>query len=166
MPRMLCFVGPSNVGKTTVVSKLIARLSERGLRVGALKHASHRFDMDRPGKDTYRFLESGAYAVAIASKTERAVITRTEQPATLAELAATLPAGLDLIIVEGYKSEGAPKVEVHRGDGPLLTGLEALVAIVSDVPQPDAVVPTFTHDDIDALCDFAIEQAGRSKTPR
>jgi len=153
---MVCFVGPSNVGKTTVVSKVVAELTARGLRVGALKHASHVFHMDRPGKDTFKFREAGAYAIGIASKTERAVIATTEQPWTLAELAATLPAGLDIVIVEGYKSEGAPKIEVHRGDGPLLTGLEGLIAVVTDSPRSDSDVPQLGHDDVAPLCDLLL----------
>jgi molybdopterin-guanine dinucleotide biosynthesis protein B len=158
---MVCFVGPSNVGKTTVVSKVIAHLTEQGLKVGALKHASHSFQMDRAGKDTHHFRRSGAYAIGIASKTERALITTTDKPATLVELAASLPAGLDVIIVEGYKSEGAPKVEVHRGNGPLLTGLEGLIAVVTD-SEPDGVtVPKFGHDGIADLCAFLREHTGR-----
>jgi len=157
---LVCFVGPSNVGKTTLVSKVIAHLSAQGLKVGALKHASHAFQMDRPGKDTHHFRRSGAYAIGIASSTERALITTTDHPASLAELAATLPAGLDFIVVEGYKSEGAPTVEVHRGDATLMTGGDALLAVVTD-GLPDAPdVPRFGHDDVPALCALLRAQAG------
>lgn len=158
---MVCFVGPSGVGKTTLVSKVIQHLSDRGVRVGALKHASHSFQMDRRGKDTYRFRASGARAIAIASPTERALITTTEHRTTLHELAATLPDGLDFIVVEGWKSEGAPKVEVHRGDAPLLSyagALEGLIAIATDrCGEHEVAVPQFSLEDIEGLCDYILE---------
>jgi len=123
------------VGKTTLVARVIEHLSMSGLRVGALKHSSHGFQMDREGKDTFRFREAGAYAVGISSANERAVITSTAEPTSLADLAAALPADLDLIVVEGYRNENAPTVEVHRGDRVLMSragGFDNLIAIVTD----------------------------------
>ena len=132
---VICFIGPSNVGKTTLVSRVIEQLTRDGLRVGALKHSAHGFSMDREGKDTYRFRKAGAYAIGISSDTERALITTTEQPTSLADLAASLPPGLDLIVVEGYRNENAPALEVHRGAAPLVSrasGFECVIAVVSD----------------------------------
>jgi len=134
-PPLICFIGPSNVGKTTLVARVIEQLTRGGLRVGALKHSAHGFQMDRAGKDTYRFREAGAYAIGISSETERAVITTTDAPISLAELAASLPADLDVIVVEGYRNEDAPAIEVHRGDAALVSrasGFEQVVAVVSD----------------------------------
>ena len=159
-PPMVCFVGPSGVGKTTLVAQVIQHLSDRGLRVGALKHASHSFQMDRRGKDTHRFRVSGARAIAIASPTERALITTTERRTTLLELAATLPDNLDFIVAEGWKSEGAPKVEVHRGDAPLLSyggELEGLIAIATDRPGAHEVaIPQFSLEDVAQLCEYIL----------
>lgn len=161
-PPLFCFVGPSDVGKTTLVAKVIGCLTRRGVVVGALKHASHRFDMDREGKDTWHFRQAGAHAVAIASPTERALIASTAAPLTLDELAATLPAGIDMIIVEGWKSEGAPKVEVRRGDMAPLVDMEGLVAIATDRPdEVDGDVPAFDLDDVAGLCDLLEQLAAR-----
>lgn len=168
---MVCFVGPSGVGKTTLVSKVIEQLSDRGLRVAALKHASHSFQMDRRGKDTFRFRAAGARAIAIASPTERALIATTEHRTTLRELAATLPEDIDFVVVEGWKSEGAPKVEVHRGDAPLLSyagALDGLIAIATDRPgEHEVAVPQFDLDaDIAALCDFILDRVTRTTSRR
>jgi molybdopterin-guanine dinucleotide biosynthesis protein B len=150
------------------VARVIEHLSGSGLRVGALKHSSHGFQMDREGKDTYRFREAGAYAVGIASSTERAVIATTDEPTSLADLAATLPAALDIVVVEGYKAEGAPKIEVHRR-GQALMSVPAqaanLIAVVtedvaafSDSGPTDAdwseQIPVFDRDDVAGICGF------------
>ena len=144
-----------NVGEITLdhvadcAPQLLAGRHVSALGQLGLGFRAFHFAPTHPGK---------LHAIGIASKTERAVIATTDHPWSLAELAATLPAGLDVIIVEGYKSEGAPKVEVHRGDGPLLTGLEGLIAVVTDAPRADSDVPQFGHDDIAPLCDFLLER--------
>jgi molybdopterin-guanine dinucleotide biosynthesis protein B len=156
---MLCFVGYSGVGKTTLVSRLIAELTARGRRVGAIKRSSHGFQMDREGKDTYRFREAGAEAVAIASPTERALIASLEAPIDLHALARSLPTGLELIVVEGFKSEAAPKVWVDRTgfDAPPESELgDDLCAVVTDreLDEIDPALPRFTADAIAALADW------------
>ena len=85
-PPVLCFVGLSGCGKTTLTARVIESLSMQGYKIGALKHASHGFQMDKRGKDTDRFRQAGAYAIGVASDTERAVITSTPTPTSLAEL--------------------------------------------------------------------------------
>ncbi len=167
---LVCFVGYSNAGKTTLVAKVIEHFNRSGLRIGALKHSAHGFQMDREGKDTHRFRQAGAYAIGISSDTERAVITTTESPTSLAELAASLPADLDLIVVEGYRTEGAPAIEVHRGDATLAsrgTGFENVMAVVSDqagsydVGDPEHAlagipeqVALLDLDDVAGVCDL------------
>jgi len=160
------FVGYSGSGKTTVVSALIAHWAEAGFKVGAVKHASKAFQMDRPGKDSHRFRSSGAAAIAVASPTEFALISTTEQPATIADLVAHLPADLDVILVEGFKGDGGPAVEVHLGARELVAierpgGLPGLFAVVTDRPGSHEIdVPQFAHDDIAALATFLEERLG------
>lgn len=149
--RLVSFVGPSGAGKTTLITRLIERLSSRGLRVGALKHAhAHDVEMDREGKDTFRFSNAGACAVGIASTSTRAVIVKTSAPATLSELAAMLPDDLDLVLVEGYKNTDVPKIEVHRRGHPRLPTVAGLLAVVTDDPAVDAE-PRFSHEDLEGI---------------
>ncbi len=139
-------IGYSNSGKTTLIQKLIPIFRARGLAVSAIKNAHHGFDMDRPGKDSFRYREAGAGQVLIATALRWALLTETpQQPARLDELLALL-APCDLVIIEGFKSEGQiPRIEVRRAgqadpaifphdanvvavaaDGPIDTGLPVL----------------------------------------
>jgi molybdopterin-guanine dinucleotide biosynthesis adapter protein len=108
-------IGYSNSGKTTLIEKLIPIFRARGVSVSAIKNAHHGFDMDRPGKDSFRYREAGAGQVLISTALRWAMLTETpQQPATLDELLALL-APCDLVIIEGFKSEGhVPRIEVHR----------------------------------------------------
>lgn len=104
--------GPSGSGKTTLIERLLARLTARGLKVGIVKHAHHGLDLDRRGKDSWRFWEAGAQAVVTAGPNELFVRQR-RSPSSLAELMQCLPQGLDCIVVEGFtRSAGAVDVEV------------------------------------------------------
>lgn len=156
---ILCFIGRSNCGKTTLVAQVVAELCSRGFLVGALKHASHGFHMDKPGKDTFHFREAGAHAIGIASDTERAVITTTERPTTLHELAAALPDELDIIICEGFASYDAPKIGVHRDESPLPAGLDGIVAVVGESMHYEKV-PTFQAADVSTICDHTLMTCG------
>ena len=139
-------IGYSNSGKTTLIERLIPIFRARGLSVSAIKNAHHGFDMDRPGKDSFRYREAGAGQVLIATALRWAMLTETpQQSATLDELLALL-APCDLVIIEGFKSEGhIPRIEVRRAsqaepaifphdanvvavaaDGPMDTGLPVL----------------------------------------
>ena len=114
------FVGPSGVGKTSLVECLVAKLTQRGHSVGAVKHASHGFLADRPGKDSFRFYESGADAVALISRAQIATFTRAErgvgEEVSLADTLATLPPDLDLVLAEGFSWEPIPRVVLVRED--------------------------------------------------
>ena len=165
--RLVSFVGPSGVGKTTLITRLIERLSRQGLRIGALKHAhAHDVEMDREGKDTFRFSSAGACAVGIASNSVRAVIVKTGRPTSLAELAAMLPGDLDLVLVEGYKSEDVPKIEVHRRGHPLLAaeGLPGVFAVVTD-DDSVATMPRFAHEDLDGIVALLLGGERRAAYP-
>ncbi len=116
-PVVIGVVGDSGTGKTSLLERLIPALDSRGLSVGVAKHSSHGFEADRPGKDSHRLYTSGARAVALASAEQIATFTRRDESrgATLPEVLATLPAGLDLVLVEGFAWESIPRLIVVRG---------------------------------------------------
>lgn len=158
-PPVLCFVGLSGCGKTTLTAQVIESLSMQGYKIGALKHASHGFQMDKRGKDTDRFRQAGAYAIGVASDTERAVITSTATPTSLAELVQCLPAGLDLVICEGFAAHSAMKIGVHRAEAPLPAGVQGLIAVVGETRgYPDLLA--FHSSELDSICRFVLESCG------
>lgn len=110
------FAGFSGSGKTTLVEQLIAALRQRGQRVSVVKHAHHRFDIDHPGKDSFRHREAGAFEVVVASTHRLALIREFEQPTQLSvhQLLAELDASVDWALVEGLKESEIPKIEVWR----------------------------------------------------
>jgi molybdopterin-guanine dinucleotide biosynthesis protein B len=116
--KVVGFAGYSGSGKTTLVEHLIPALKMRGLRVSVVKHAHHNFDIDQPGKDTYRHREAGAFEVVVASSKRFALMREFEQPAQLSvhHLLAELWDGVDWVLVEGFKSSNLLKIEVWRAD--------------------------------------------------
>lgn len=155
MVPIICVVGKSNTGKTTLLEKLIPEITARGYRVGTVKHDVHGFDMDRPGKDSWRHAQAGAYAVAVSSPEKVAIIRRVEQEKSLDELAMAMGDDIDIILAEGYKRSGRLKVEISRSEvsTELLCSEDELVALVSDVQHP-VRVPQFGLDDVRGLADF------------
>jgi molybdopterin-guanine dinucleotide biosynthesis adapter protein len=115
--KVVGFAGYSGSGKTTLIESLIPALKARGLRVSVVKHAHHAFDIDHPGKDTWRHREAGAFEIVVASSKRLALIREFEQPAQLSvhHLLAELYDGVDWVLVEGFKSSNLLKVEVWRG---------------------------------------------------
>ncbi|MGL5224760.1 MAG: bifunctional molybdopterin-guanine dinucleotide biosynthesis adaptor protein MobB/molybdopterin molybdotransferase MoeA [Aeromonas sp.] len=155
---LLGFAAWSGTGKTTLLEQLIPLLMARGLRVGVLKHAHHDFDIDHPGKDSYRLRKAGAQQIMIASRRRHARIIETQ----LAEaefhplLANFDQRELDLLLVEGFKHEHFPKIELHRAQigKPLLYPDDPdIIALASDEPKPTAL-PQFDINDLDAIADF------------
>jgi molybdopterin-guanine dinucleotide biosynthesis protein B len=158
-------IGYSNSGKTTLIERLIPLFRARGLAVSAIKNAHHGFDMDRPGKDSYRYREAGAGQVLIATALRWALLTETAQrPATLDELLAEL-SPCDLVIIEGFKSEGqVPRIEVRRGaqaEPPLFPNDRNVIAVASDAPF-EAAVPVL---DLNAPAKIAAFIASRLALP-
>lgn len=154
MIPIISVVGKSGVGKTTFLEKLIAELKQRGLRVAIVKHDVHGFEMDRPGKDSWRLAQAGSDSVVIAAPRKLALIKRLEREMALGEIAALLT-DVDIILTEGYKRGDAPKIEVSRRErgGELLCTPDELVAIVSDQTF-DLDVPQFGLDDTGGLVDL------------
>ncbi|MDF1722070.1 MAG: molybdopterin-guanine dinucleotide biosynthesis protein B [Minwuia sp.] len=160
---VLGIAGWSGSGKTTLITRLIPVLVDRGIRVSTVKHAHHRFDIDTPGKDTWRHRQAGATEVLIASDRRIALMRelRDEAEPGLDELLARL-APVDLVLVEGYKTSMHSKIEVHRaatGKPPLYPDDPTVLAVVSDAVTgiPDGR-PVFGLDAIDAIADFAAAQ--------
>ncbi len=160
-PPLFGVVGWKNSGKTTLMVKLIAAFTARGLNVSAVKHAHHAFDIDHEGRNSYRYRAAGAQTVAISSRARFAIMTELhERPEpTLEELAAAIE-GADLILVEGFKSEKHPKLEVRRLDAlnrtPLASGDPSIVAIASDFEIERSHLPVFGLDDLEAIADFIL----------
>jgi molybdopterin-guanine dinucleotide biosynthesis adapter protein len=151
------FIGYSNSGKTTLIEKLIPRFRAQGLTVSAIKNAHHGFDMDRPGKDSYRYRESGAGQVLISTTERWALLTETPRGhATLEELLARLDP-CDLVIVEGFKSEGRiPRIEVRRasvGDPPIYPHDSNVIAVAADFAL-ECPLPVLDLNDADRIAAF------------
>jgi len=135
--KVIGIVGWSGSGKTTLLTRLIPLLRARGLTVSTVKHTHHGFDMDRPGKDTYRHREAGAHEVMVAAGTRWALLHEVvgTEP-TLPDLLGRLEP-VDLVLVEGFKSHPYPKLEVHRpalGKPPIWPEQPDIVAIATDAP--------------------------------
>jgi molybdopterin-guanine dinucleotide biosynthesis protein B len=161
--RVLGLAGWSGSGKTTLISKLIPLLAQRGLRVATLKHAHHDFDVDQPGKDSYEHRRAGACEVLVSSA--RRWVQMHEigngREATLAELLARV-SPCDLVLVEGFKSERHPKLEVFReavGKDPLHPSDPRIVAIASDRDFPAARIPVVDLNDAAAVAALVYQRA-------
>lgn len=112
--QIISIIGKSKSGKTTLIEKLIPELKSRGLRVGTVKHAHHGFEIDHPGKDSYRHREAGAEIVALSSKDKIAIQRIIQKETSLNEIIQSyFPDELDIVLVEGYKSEQGFKIEVN-----------------------------------------------------
>ena len=153
-PTLVC-MGWSGSGKTTFLEKLIPALTARGLRVSVVKHDGHGFQMDRPGKDSYRFAAAGAAGVAISGPNGWAVLS--PEDITLEDLKRKLPPS-DLILVEGHKHSGYPKLEVHRAatGKPFICRDDTLLAAITDEPL-DTPAPQLGLEDFDPCADLIFE---------
>lgn len=154
-------VGYKNAGKTGLMERLVADITGRGFTVSTVKHAHHSFDVDHPGKDSYRHRAAGASQTLLSSGTRWALMSElrgTPEP-SLDELLETLNP-VDLILIEGYKRDSHPKVEAFRAmpKNPLLaTNDPTIKAIATDTPVT-ATQPQFDLDDTQAIADFILRQ--------
>lgn len=163
------FAGFSGSGKTTLIEKLIPQFVTQGLRVSLVKHAHHEFDVDKPGKDSYRHREAGCGEVLITSSRRYALMheLRGAQEPSLSELVKRLSL-CDLVLVEGFKREPIPKLEIHRaanvGADLLFPRDPHIVAIATDA-QLDTRLPVFGLNDILSIAAFVYERAQLVSAP-
>lgn len=154
---IVTFVGKSGTGKTTFLERLIPVLKARGLRLAVLKHDAHHFEMDKPGKDTYRFTAAGADVVTISNAEKFALIEQPVQELSLADIVSRLPQ-VDLVLTEGYKKSRYPKIEIHRAvlQRPLIAPPEQLLAVMTDEPV-DTPAPQLPLEDVEGCADLLVE---------
>ncbi len=171
--KVIGFAGYSGAGKTTLVERLIPVLKRLGQRVSVVKHAHHKFDIDHPGKDSWRHREAGAFEVVVASDKRLALMRELEQPAQLDvhQLIAELDDGVDWVLVEGFKHSDLPKIEVWRaadaGEAPRAVRYDRdahVAAIATDAPHllnAPVRVPMFGLDDVDDIARWLIDSGDR-----
>ncbi|WP_427911851.1 molybdopterin-guanine dinucleotide biosynthesis protein B [Ramlibacter sp. MMS24-I3-19] len=166
--KVVGFAGYSGSGKTTLIERLIPALKARGLRVSIVKHAHHAFDIDHPGKDTFRHREAGAFEVVVASSRRLALMREFEQQAQLSvhQLIAELYDGVDWVLVEGFKSSNLLKVEVWRaqsGEQVRYPDDDFVVAIATDQPAlpQETLRPVLDLNDPAAVAAWLVDNGER-----
>ncbi|HEX5464510.1 MAG TPA: molybdopterin-guanine dinucleotide biosynthesis protein B [Burkholderiales bacterium] len=164
--KIFGFAGYSGSGKTTLIEKLIPRFTARGLTVSLIKHAHHEFDVDKPGKDSWRHRKAGCAEVLVTSSRRWALMHELRgaaEPDLQQHISHLSPC--DLVLVEGFKREPIPKIEIHReavGEPLLYPHDSSIVAIAGEVP-PNAPLPRFDLDDIDAIAGFMLNHTGLAR---
>ena len=167
--KVVGFAGYSGSGKTTLVANLIGALKVRGLRVSVIKHAHHAFDIDHPGKDTFRHREAGAFEVVVASAKRVALMREFERDAELNvhHLIAELYEGVDWVLVEGFKRSDLLKIEIHRpsaGKPALFEEDDFIVAIATDAPEVfegKTLRPVLDVNSADSIAQWLVDHGER-----
>ena len=164
--KVIGIAGYSGSGKTTLIEKLIPVLVREGLRVSLIKHAHHEFDVDMPGKDSYRHRHAGCVEVLVSSSNRWALMHELRgaaEPSLNEQLKHF--SRCDLVIVEGYKNEPIPKIEVHRraGHTPLLFPEDANVVAVATDELLDTQLPQLDVDDAEDVARFLLQYLGLNR---
>jgi len=160
-PPVVCIVGYSGSGKTTLIENLIPALKARELRVGSVKHHLHGFEMDTPGKDSWRHKHAGAATTLIASPQQIGMVMDVDHDYGLEELRNFFDT-VDIILAEGYKHANVPKLEVFRRElhrDPVCKGDNQLLALITHSPV-DLGVPSFSPNDNEGLARFIMDVFG------
>ncbi|MFQ5996658.1 MAG: molybdopterin-guanine dinucleotide biosynthesis protein B [Dehalococcoidales bacterium] len=159
MIPIVSFVGKSKSGKTTLLEKVVRELKSKGYRVAAIKHSHHDFDIDQPGKDTWRLAQAGSDIIAISSPNKMALIERLDADVTLSQIAALFRGKADIVLAEGYKNGNTAKIVVLGAEqdqdnlcseGEILTTISAHLSSVGQ--------PQFDADDVARIVNLVIEQ--------
>ena len=163
-PNLFGIVGWKNAGKTTLVVRLVEHFTALGLNIATVKHAHHDFDIDHPGKDSYRHREAGAAQVVIASDQRIAMLRENREPTppTLEDTLRWIDP-CDLILVEGFKRHPHAKLEIIRGDpvdAPISPEDPSVKAIVTDKTHRSSTLPVFDIDDVQAIARFILQETG------
>lgn len=161
--KIFGFAGWSGSGKTTLIEKVIPLLTARGLTVSLIKHAHHTFDVDQPGKDSWRHRHAGCTEVLVSSSRRWALMheLRGRPEPSFAELLGRL-SPCDLVLVEGFKREAIPKIEVYRasvGQAPLHPGDPSIVAVAAD-SRVETALPQFDLNDAPGIVEFVVRRVG------
>jgi len=159
MIPILSVVGYSDSGKTTYLERLIPQLVNRGVRILVVKHDVHGFEVDKPGKDSFRLKQAGAATAIISSPEKIAVIADTDHDLTLSEIRDRFGFDANLILSEGYKNDVHPKIEVFRKgvhESLLCSNDDTLFAVAADTKLP-AIVPVLPLDDPSPMADLIVE---------
>lgn len=157
-PKVVCIVGRSDSGKTTLIEKLIPELTRLGFRVGTIKHGAHGSEMDHPGKDSWRHLQAGSMNTVLSSPQSIGMVKAVDHDYSLDELL-FLFSDIDIVLAEGYKKAPEPKIEVFRSDlqeKPLELKDNSSIACVSDTKM-ETRVPVFGMEEIANLAGFLID---------
>ncbi len=156
---IVCFVGKSNSGKTTFIERVIPELVRAGYKIATVKHAGHGFDLDTEGKDSWRHKQAGASSVVVLSKGSMAMFADVSDQMNVEDVRDRfLDDTYDLIIAEGWKNEGYPKIVIIREQvGEIPISSEGLLAVVSDKPI-DLSVPVFDLNDVPAVAALIMRQ--------
>ncbi|MBV1863079.1 MAG: molybdopterin-guanine dinucleotide biosynthesis protein B [Rhodobacteraceae bacterium] len=159
-------IGWKNSGKTGLVERLVAEISARGFTVSTVKHAHHSFDIDHPGRDSYRHRDAGAREVLLTSRNRWALMheIKNTPEVQLGELLKKL-SPVDLVLIEGFKRDSHAKVECHRattGNGLLAHGDDTIVAVAADVTV-ETRQPLLELDDTNGIADFVLQHTGLTK---
>ena len=161
--RIYGVVGYKNAGKTGLMERLVTEITQRGFSVSTLKHAHHTFDVDHPGKDSYRHRHAGAHQVLLSSRERWALMTelRGNDELPLSDLLKQLDA-VDLILVEGYKRDSHPKIEAYRGETghPVLANQDDTVQAVASDCALQVTQPVFDLNDTKAIANFILTEVG------
>lgn len=153
---IISIVGKSDSGKTTLIEKLVPELTRRGYVVGTIKHDAHKFDIDHPGKDSWRHKQAGAAVTVISSPEKAAIVKNVDRELTLDEIAVAYMTDVDIVLTEGFKRESKPKIEVlANGDSELISPVNE-VFLAAGSTAVDVGRPKVGRDDISAVAD-AIE---------
>lgn len=152
--KIIAISGVKNSGKTTLISKLIPRLTDKGLKIATIKHDGHDFNPDVLGTDSYRHREAGAYGTAIFSKNKWMII-KEETDIDVESIISEFPEA-DLIILEGFKFSDYPKVEIVRKSNSTspVSKIETVICYISDMDRFNENIPQFNLDEVDKLTEF------------
>ncbi len=162
--KVMGIVGWSGSGKTSLMVELLPILRGMGLRVSTMKHAHHRFDVDKPGKDSFRHREAGASEVLVVTSSRWVLMHESrEEPEPSIETLIERMSPVDLLLIEGFKTHHHPKLEIHReseGKPFLYPNDPEIVAVASDCPLPDLKIPRLDLNDPGAIAAFILCHAG------
>ena len=154
MPPIISVIGKSGSGKTTLIEKLLGELRRRGYRVATVKHSHHNFEIDQPGKDSWRHLQAGSEATAISSPNKIVLMKPVAAELINNDIIRLFGEDYDIILTEGFKQGKAPKIEVHRREvGPPFDTVSKLIAIATDEPLKTKT-RQFSLQDIEGLVDL------------